>query len=63
MLPKSEFSRNVLKVMTGTTFAQALPILVAPVLTRLYSPEEFGVFYLFAALVSILSDVSLSLAQ
>ena len=55
---RSEYSRNVVKVMTGTTLAQALPIAVAPVLTRLYPPEAFGVFYLYAALVSILSVVA-----
>lgn len=57
MLPKSEFGRNVLKLMTGTAFAQALPIAIAPVLTRLYTPEEFGVYYVFAALVALLSVV------
>ncbi|MBK8492530.1 MAG: oligosaccharide flippase family protein [Saprospirales bacterium] len=55
---QSAYSRNVVKVMTGTTLAQALPIAVAPILTRLYPPEAFGVFYLYAALVSILSVVA-----
>ncbi|MCB9284437.1 MAG: oligosaccharide flippase family protein [Lewinellaceae bacterium] len=55
---RSEYSKNVIKVMTGTTLAQALPIAVAPILTRLYPPEAFGVFYLYAALVSILSVVA-----
>jgi O-antigen/teichoic acid export membrane protein len=55
MFRKSEFSRNVLKVMTGTTLAQVLPLAVAPILTRLYTPDEFGVYFLFAALLGILS--------
>lgn len=53
--PKSEFSRNVLTLMTGTTISQALPIAVAPILTRIYSPEDFGLFAFYFAIVSILA--------
>lgn len=55
---KSEFSRNVLTLMTGTTIAQAIPIAISPILTRIYTPEDFGVFALFISLVSILSVVA-----
>jgi len=41
--------------MTGTSIAQAIPIAISPILTRLYSPEEFGVFALYVAIVSIVS--------
>lgn len=41
--------------MTGTAFAQALPIAVSPILTRLYSPEEFGRFALYMAVAMIAS--------
>jgi len=56
--PKSEFSRNVLTLMTGTTIAQAIPIAISPILTRLYSPEDFGVFGLYMSVASILSVVA-----
>ena len=56
--PKSEFSRNVLTLMTGTTIAQAIPIAISPILTRIYSPEDFGVFALYISIVSIISVVS-----
>ncbi len=48
--PKSEFSRNVLTLMTGTTIAQAIPIAISPILTRIYTPEDFGflAIYIFA---------------
>ena len=29
--PKSEFSKNVLTLMTGTTIAQAIPIAISPI--------------------------------
>lgn len=53
--PKSEFSRNVLTLMTGTTIAQAIPIAISPILTRIYTPEDFGMFALYMSLASILS--------
>lgn len=56
-LPKSEFGRNVLTLMTGTVIAQAIPIAISPILTRLYSPEEFGLFALYMGLASILNVI------
>ncbi len=56
--PKSEFSRNVLTLMTGTTIAQAIPIAISPILTRIYTPEDFGVFALFVSIVGIMAVVS-----
>ena len=53
--PKSEFSRNVLTLMTGTTIAQAIPIAVSPILTRIYTPENFGVFALIISMSTIIS--------
>ncbi len=55
---KSEFTRNVLTLMTGTTIAQAIPIAISPILTRLYTPEDFGVFALYMSVASILSVVA-----
>ncbi|MBX7107189.1 MAG: oligosaccharide flippase family protein [Chitinophagales bacterium] len=48
--PKSDFYRHVLTLMSGTVLAQAIPILLSPVLSRLYSPAEFGVFAMFTAI-------------
>ncbi len=56
--PKSEFSRNVLILMTGTTIAQAIPIAISPILTRIYTPEDFGVFALFIAITSIFGSIA-----
>ncbi len=44
--------------MTGTTIAQAIPIAISPILTRLYTPEDFGVFALFISLVSIFGSIA-----
>ena len=55
--PKSKFSRNVLTLMTGTTIAQAIPIAISPILTRIYTPEDFGIFALYISVVSFVAIV------
>jgi O-antigen/teichoic acid export membrane protein len=55
---KSEFNSNVLTLMTGTTIAQGIPIAIAPILTRLYAPEDFGMLALFIAITSILGSLA-----
>ena len=51
--PKSEFSRNVLTLMTGSMIAQAIPIAISPILTRIYTPEDFGMFALYMSISSL----------
>ena len=55
---KSEFSQNVFTVITGTTVAQGIPILISPLLTRIYTPEDFGLFALFLSITAIFGSVS-----
>ena len=50
---KSEYVRNLLTLVSGTTIAQAIPVAVTPILTRIYSPAEFGLFAVYMALISI----------
>lgn len=44
--------------MTGTAIAQAILIAITPILTRLYSPEDFGLFALYFSVVSVVSTIS-----
>lgn len=55
---KSDFVKNVLTLMTGTTIAQAIPIAVTPILTRIYTPDDFGVFALFLAITAIAGAIA-----
>ncbi len=55
LIGKTEFSANVLTLMTGTAIAQAIPIAISPILSRIYSPSDFGIFGLFLAVVSIIA--------
>jgi O-antigen/teichoic acid export membrane protein len=49
----SRFRRNVLLVFRANIVAQALPLLAAPWLTRLYTPADFGALALFASALSM----------
>ncbi len=55
---RSEFSKNTLKLISGTVIAQALSILVSPLLSRLYTPTEFGLFTLVTSIFSMLALIS-----
>ena len=56
--PKSEFSRNVLTLMTGATVSQAIPIAITPILTRIYTPEDFGIFALYVSIATIFATIA-----
>jgi O-antigen/teichoic acid export membrane protein len=53
-----KFSRSVLIILTGTLAAQTISVLVSPILTRFYSPGDFGVFALFVSIVSLSGAVA-----
>jgi O-antigen/teichoic acid export membrane protein len=52
-LPEGEFARNVLTLMSGTMLAQAIPVLISPALTRLYTPAQLGSLALFISLIAV----------
>jgi len=55
---KESFVFDVLTLAGGTTFAQILTILAAPVLTRLYGPDDFGVWTIYLSITSIISVIA-----
>jgi len=55
---RSRFARNVLQVARANVVAQALPVLAAPLLTRLFAPADFGALALFASWLGIALAVS-----
>jgi lipopolysaccharide exporter len=51
------FFANVLKLVSGTTLAQLITILTAPIISRLFLPEVFGVLNVFSSIIAIISIV------
>ena len=50
----SSFLTNVLKLVSSNIIAQLIGILIVPILSRLYSPEDFGIYQLFLSISSII---------
>lgn len=50
--------RNILKIAGGNVLAQVVLLGTAPILTRLYSPEDFGVLALFTTTCAMLNCFS-----
>ncbi len=55
LLVPGSFARSVLTLMTGTTLANVIPVAVTPVLARLYSPAEFGLFAIYGGIAALLA--------
>lgn len=51
----SLFIKNLTIVMSGTVLAQALGFALSPVISRLYSPSDFGIFGSFNSFVGIIA--------
>lgn len=58
MLPKNAFSRGVSVLVGGTIGAQALMILASPLLTRLYTPEDFGLLAVYTSILSLFTVIA-----
>ncbi len=50
--PKSAFARSVSILAGGTALTQAVSLLSAPVLTRLYTAEHFGYFQIYVSFMA-----------
>lgn len=57
-LRTSSLMRNLAAVAGGTTIAQGIILAFSPLITRIYSPEVFGIQGVFIGLISVLWPVS-----
>ena len=55
---QNSFSGNVVRLMAGNVTAQAISLLAIPIITRLFSPENYGIFSLYASITIIFSVFS-----
>jgi lipopolysaccharide exporter len=53
-LPRGPFVRSVVTLASGTAIAQLLLVVAAPVLTRLYTPSDFGVLAVYSSTLTVL---------
>lgn len=57
-LTENGFARQVSVLASGTAIAHLLALGTLPLITRLYTPEQFGILGVFVAFMSILSVVA-----
>ena len=50
---KSLFLKNIATLASGTVIALIIPILMAPILTRIYLPEDYGLLGVFMSITSL----------
>jgi O-antigen/teichoic acid export membrane protein len=53
----SRFRSNFIHAARGNLIAQALPLVAMPLLTRLYSPDDFAAWAMFLAALGLLTSV------
>lgn len=53
-LTNKPFLKNIMMLTGGTAGGQLILVLVSPILTRIYSPEDFGVLAIYTSILSIL---------
>jgi len=54
-LVNSKYLNNLFVLTSGVGMSQLIPLLLLPVLTRFFSPLDFGLFALFMAIVQLLA--------
>jgi O-antigen/teichoic acid export membrane protein len=57
-ITNKQFTRNVIILVTGTAAAQAVSLLLSPIITRLYGPQVYGLMGVFLAIVGIIAPIS-----
>lgn len=55
---KNKLYKDVATLIGGTGLAQTLPFLISPILTRMYSPDEFGILAFYMAAIAIVGVAS-----
>lgn len=55
---KSQYSKNVLTLSTGTAISGFIPVVGSFVIMKLYDPAEYGLLAVYLAIYSVLSIVS-----
>ena len=57
-ITKVNFVKNVITVATGTAGAQIITMAFSPIITRIYTPEEYGLLGLYLAVVMMLAPIA-----
>jgi O-antigen/teichoic acid export membrane protein len=54
---KSDFFKSIIQLTTGSLLAQLITIVVSPISTRLYTPEQLGIYSLILTITSVFGPI------
>ena len=57
-ISNSDFLKSLTVLITGTIIAQSIGYLLAPVITRIYTPQEIGEFAIFQRIVVLVATIA-----
>jgi len=52
---KGRITKNIFLIAGGTAFVQIVNVIISPILTRIYSPEEFGILTIYTSLIGLIA--------
>jgi O-antigen/teichoic acid export membrane protein len=52
------FAKNVVRLSIGNAIAQVITIALVPIITRIYTPEDYGLFAIYLSITMILHPLS-----
>src|SRR5699024_7039108 len=55
---KKKFVRNVIMIVASNAGAQAIAMIMSPIMTRMYGPEAFGMMGTFSSIINILVPIA-----
>lgn len=58
LLHSNKFLKNVGVLIGGTAGSQLILLIASPILTRLYTPDQFGILAIFGSIISVVSVIS-----
>jgi O-antigen/teichoic acid export membrane protein len=58
ILEADTLKKNVLKLASGTLISQIITLLAAPIITRLYGAENYGIVLIFTSISTIFIPLS-----
>ena len=55
---KNQYIKNITVLVSGTFLSQLLVILFLPILSRVYNPEDFGLYSFFLSITASIAIIS-----
>ena len=55
---KSEYAKNITTMLIGSGIRQFIPVLISPLLTRLFAPTDFGLFGIYLSIIMVLTTIN-----